>query len=181
MKSIIVFSVVCLAAWPCMGQCLHGHHAQGVCCPECKTEPNEKSCYCVECEKICIPAVKFPWESCCVRKPGKVRVVRKLTKKDYECGQKVVWEWPKPEKVPCCTSGHGCACGQAGCDGCCDVGCAVTDGCTSAGCAVIEAPVPPAVPVAPEVEVAPTPAAEALLPPTNSLGDRARGMFRMDF
>ena len=75
-------------------------------------EPNKKRCFCVDCEKICVPAIKFPWESCCVRKPGYVKIVRKVSKKDYECGKKVVWEWPKPEKVPCCVSGCGHGCGH---------------------------------------------------------------------
>ncbi len=129
MKPILAFTIVCLVSLPCMAQCLHKHHGHGCCvegcCPECKMEDNEKSCFCVECEKICIPAVKFPWENCCIAKPGKVKVVRRVAKKDYTCGQKKVWEWPKPEKVPCCNTGHGCGggCGLAGCADCCDSGC----------------------------------------------------------
>jgi len=196
MKPIIVFSIVCLIALPGWAQCLHGHHASGACCgpkgccPECKTEPNEKSCFCIECEEICVPAIKFPWESCCVRKPGKVKVVRKLTSKDYECGKKVVWEWPKPEKVPCCTSGHGCGghgCGRVGCASCDAAGCAVVEGCSSTGCADVSVPLPPEVPMAP-VEMEPTPAeapapeeAAPPLPSASNLYNKARGLFRVEF
>ena len=212
MKSIIAFSVVCLAALPCLGQCLHRHHGQGACvegcCPECKTVPNEKKGFDVECEKICVPPVKFPWESCCVRKPGTVKVVRKLAKKDYECGKKVVYEWPKPEKVPCCNEGHGCKhigcarCAGAGCSSCCDrsTSCtAAAEGCTGEASLMLEAPVPPAMPDAvdeaapaaepeptPAVEPAPTPAVEQTspsdVPPPApvSMFQRAHELFRSE-
>jgi hypothetical protein len=183
MKSIIAFTVVCLASASCLGQCLDHHRGCGVCCPECKVEPNKKSCFCVDCEKICVPAIKFPWENCCVRKPGYVKVVRRISKKDYECCQKVVWEWPKPEKVPCCVSGHGQGCGHGGghcgCSTCCDGG--VSSGSAVMMDSAVPTPAPePAAEPTPAAEPQPTPA-DVPSPPPVSMYQKMRDSLRFDF
>jgi hypothetical protein len=97
----------------------------------------EKSCWEIECEEICIPRVVFPWQkwkakrdgscgscdacgdgrgSCCtVNNGARVKVVKKLKKKKYEC-PKCKYEW-----APACGAQSGCStCGQADC---CDANC----------------------------------------------------------
>lgn len=90
-----------------------GHHAMvcprcGTCC-ELKAErvKEEKSCWQVECEQICVPRVVFPWQSrradchggagCCdacprgcdpcirVHNGAWIKTVKKLKKHKYEC------------------------------------------------------------------------------------------------
>ena len=117
------------------------HHHGCPCYPECSVEPNEKTCYTVECDKVCIPAVRFPWESCCCKKPGNTRTIRKLGSKDYECGSKRVWDWSIKK--------------SDGCDGGCAGGCAA--GCCEASCGVSDFSSQPAVADEPQ---APTPAEE---------------------
>lgn len=154
----------------CAAVLLVGSYAQGgqgghfhATCPKChnccvlKAEcgKEEKSCWEVECEKICIPCVVFPWQkwkakkngcgksnceccagtcdsaaggcdggcddgcgSCCssVNNGARVRTVRKLVKKKYECPVcKYKWE------PACCGNGCGDGCCDSGrCDGGCD-------------------------------------------------------------
>lgn len=70
------------------------HHGPcGANCPRChkycqlEIVPTtvEKSCWDIECEEICIPAIRFPWEKCCEPKCGTVITVKKLKKVTYEC------------------------------------------------------------------------------------------------
>ena len=44
------------------------------------TEPTteKETCYDVECTEVCIPAVRFPWQSCCTPRCGRVRLVQRL-------------------------------------------------------------------------------------------------------
>ncbi len=75
----------------------NGHRAHngpcGTNCPRChkycqlEIVPTtvEKSCWEIECEEICIPAIRFPWEKCCEPKCGTVITVKKLKKVTYEC------------------------------------------------------------------------------------------------
>ena len=75
------------------------------CCrPVMKREKIERECFEVKCEYICIPGIKWPWQKCC-EKPscGKVKKVRKLSKREYECGEKCVWDW---ELSCCCRTVH---------------------------------------------------------------------------
>jgi hypothetical protein len=64
-------------------------------CPQCrscggmcvlKAEPvtEEETCYEVECERVCIPAVRFPWESCRTPRCGRVRLVARLKEETRE-------------------------------------------------------------------------------------------------
>lgn len=128
-----------------------GHHHGCPCYPECKTEPNEKTCNTIECDQVCIPAVKFPWESCCCLKPGRTRTIHKLGSKDYECGTKRVWDWSIKKKDN----------GSNGAAGCCDGTC-------EASCGAAPLPDQPA-PADVEQPEAPTPAAadEAPVPPVS--------------
>ncbi len=130
-------------AGPCQTTCPNCHN----CCvlkAECGKE--EKSCWEVECEEICIPCVVLPWQKWLAKHHGKgscqsctsgcnacstvnngarVKTVRKLKKKTYECPKcKYKWE-------PACGGNGGC------CDsGCCDAPCD-------------QSPLPAAVPDAP--------------------------------
>jgi hypothetical protein len=67
-----------------------------VCVTSVEPGKASKSCWDVECEEVCIPAVRFPWEKRGVEacdgsavlltdKCGKVRRVNRLRKHDYEC------------------------------------------------------------------------------------------------
>ncbi len=155
----------------CGGETGHGHCRTT--CPNChacctlkvESGKEEKSCWEIECEEICIPCVVFPWQkwkadrngghasgcpagcdgghgtcacgSCakgkcsCVNNGARVKVVKKLKKKTYEC-PKCKYEW----SPSCCCNGNGCTdpgcCGVAGC-------------CDSAGCDD-SAPAQPAAP-----------------------------------
>jgi hypothetical protein len=63
-------------------------------CPQCKqhcelkieTAKEKKTCFDVECEAICIPRVKMPWEDCCSPPEcARTRLVHVLVERDYEC------------------------------------------------------------------------------------------------
>jgi hypothetical protein len=70
---------------------LHGH---GHCCPQCdaicvpvpEVQKEKHHCFEVECKTICIPAIKWPWQSCCEPpRCGKVKTVKVLKRVEYEC------------------------------------------------------------------------------------------------
>lgn len=64
-------------------------------CPECgcktcvptpETKKVKKHCWEVDCKDVCIPKFKWPWEPCCSEpRCGRVRSVKVLIKKEYEC------------------------------------------------------------------------------------------------
>ncbi|MFG0334769.1 MAG: hypothetical protein ACF8TS_15550 [Maioricimonas sp. JB049] len=92
-----------------------------VCQPTVTAEPREEECWEVECEYVCIPPVRFPWQPCgtpggC----GKIRRVRKLKKVKYECGTDYVWEWNvKALRGPgVCKPGYGPGCDVMPCAPC---------------------------------------------------------------
>jgi hypothetical protein len=37
-------------------------HCRDVCCPRMEEVTEQKSCWTVKCEKVCVPALHFPWE-----------------------------------------------------------------------------------------------------------------------
>jgi hypothetical protein len=56
------------------------------CVPSLETVKEKKQCWIVECEKICIPHIRWPWQSCCeLPKCGRVKNVKVLRKVEYEC------------------------------------------------------------------------------------------------
>ncbi len=57
---------------PCCQSC------GGACVLKVEQVEEDETCYDVECEEVCIPAVRFPWETCRTPKCGRVRVVAKL-------------------------------------------------------------------------------------------------------
>lgn len=76
-----------------------------VCRPEPTKEKEEKYCWEVECKEICIPHFKWPWAPCCEPpKCGRVRTVKVLEKKEYEC-EKCRYKW---EIVDCGCKPAGC-------------------------------------------------------------------------
>lgn len=92
------------------------------CCPQCgckvcTVEPTKtkekKHCFNVECKEICIPGIRLPWQ-CCDAPPncGKVRTVKVLVKKEYEC-EKCGWKWSVK------TVGTSCGNGCTNCNGDC--------------------------------------------------------------
>jgi hypothetical protein len=93
--------VVCLTAILIpLGATLAGGH--GHTCPDCgcaicrpvETTIKEKDyCFEVECKQVCIPAIRWPWESCCEPpRCGKVKTVKVLKKVEYECA-KCGYQW----------------------------------------------------------------------------------------
>ena len=79
-------------------------------CPQCqndgicqlKTEEvkEKKTCFKVETKKICIPAVRMPWQSC-VSQCGQARTIKVLKKETYECPKcEYSWEVVEPECLP---------------------------------------------------------------------------------
>ncbi len=98
--SLILTSAV-LVATGCVGG-RHAHHPpRPIMCPNChhlcKLEveqvKEERVCYDVECEAVCLPRVKLPWEDPCTPpKCAKTRLVHVLVEKDYEC-EKCHYKW----------------------------------------------------------------------------------------
>lgn len=56
----------------------------GACVLQVEQVDDEETCYEVECKEICIPAVRFPWESCRIAKCGRTRIVSKLKEETRE-------------------------------------------------------------------------------------------------
>ena len=69
----------------------------GACVLKVTEVEEDDTCYEVECEEVCIPAVRFPWESCRTPKCGRVRLVAKL-KEEKSKKTTCKYEW-----VPTCT------------------------------------------------------------------------------
>lgn len=104
----------------CLGVCVASAQAGGRqdCCdvpktcygePEVKKE--KKHGWDVECKDICIPRFRFPWESCCEPRCGRVRTVHVLKKKDACEVEKCYYKW---HIVPACESCRptGSCCGK---------------------------------------------------------------------
>jgi hypothetical protein len=119
---LIAFQTHTARAGSCAASCKPGCAAECVCyCrPVARQETVTKECFEVECETICIPGIKFPWQDCCEPPScGKVRRVRRLTRHEYECGTRIVWEWELSCHVRCIDSiPPGCS-RTAGAPGCC--------------------------------------------------------------
>ena len=85
-------------------------------CPDCDCEPQagslkvkpekeERSCWNVECEDVCIPQVGCPCDDCCQARCGRVRRVAVLKKETYEVdGCK--YEWKIHGTCPACGEVH---------------------------------------------------------------------------
>jgi hypothetical protein len=71
---------------PCCQSC------GGACALKVEQIEEDEICYDVECEEVCIPAVRFPWESCRTPKCGRVRVVAKL-REDKTKKTRCKYEW----------------------------------------------------------------------------------------
>jgi hypothetical protein len=188
----IILAITCAAGLVAVASQARGGdscdlHAK-VTCPRCqqcctldvKSETEEKSCWEVKCEQICIPRVVFPWQNrkalrhggcadcsarcddcdsgcdACVGKCGKcsvvhngarVRTVRKLHKRTYECPT-CKYEWTPA------------SCGSGGCDSGCDYR-ALPDGTPQAPRTMDKSPMA-------EINVMP------IVPPAESGGDRER-------
>jgi hypothetical protein len=57
-----------------------------VCVPTIETVKQKKHYWEVECKQICIPHIRWPWQSCCEPpKCGRVKTVSVLKKVEYEC------------------------------------------------------------------------------------------------
>jgi len=108
MKNIHLLMSLGLVVWgiasaASAGNCLPGDCKPGCnnavecvyrCRPVCKQETVKKDYFDVECEYICVPGIKFPWQKCCEPPTcGKVKRVHRLKKDSYECGTRTVWEW----------------------------------------------------------------------------------------
>lgn len=72
----------------------------GTCVLQARPVTVEETCYDVKCEKICIPAVRFPWD-CGPPRCGRARVVSKLTTETFERPD-CEYEW-----VPVCERCNG--------------------------------------------------------------------------
>lgn len=80
-----------------------------VCVPTPETKKVKKHCWDVECEDICIPAIRWPWQSSCSPPScGKVKTVKVLKKVEYEC-EECGYTWD--------IKTVGCSC-HGGCDAC---------------------------------------------------------------
>ncbi len=139
--TLLIVAVVAQAA-PAVTQvfagdfrCLHCPHCNEKCELKVTKEKEKKTAWDVECKRICIPPVRFPWQpmpkacgcadggcadvgccdsgcgkSCAHNKCGHVKTVRVLKKESYEC-PKCKYTWSPADKG-CCAGG-----------GCTDLGC----------------------------------------------------------
>ncbi len=71
---------------PCCQSC------GGTCVLKAEQVEEDETCYDVECKEVCIPAVRFPWETCRTPKCGRVRLVTKL-KEDKRKTTTCKYEW----------------------------------------------------------------------------------------
>lgn len=104
--------------------CTHCPRCQACCTLKAEKVDEERSCWEVEDEKICIPRVVFPWQKdCCnpARNNGAVvRTVKRLKAKTYECPVcEYTWEPRGVRKQSCrceicCSSGAAVDCGAVG-------------------------------------------------------------------
>lgn len=126
--ALAVFSAETVMADLFEGSCLSCKKCDGVCNPKCSTEKFKKHCWDVEAKPVCIPAVKYPWESCCTLKCGRARCVNTLKKHEYEREKNVV-KWDASGVV--CAQ-PGCPCGH--CNGACGGACSHCQGACGDGC-----------------------------------------------
>ncbi len=107
---LITLALVMVSSWTSVGRT--GEESHGIHCPRCHepcfptvTKAKEtKQCWEVETKTICIPKVRFPWESrCCDKgcgndgcvapKGGRTKCVNVLRKHEYECSTcKYSWD-----------------------------------------------------------------------------------------
>lgn len=69
-----------------------------------KCEPKKKECWEIECKQICIPAITWPWQSCCTPRCGRVINIKVPKTKEYECGVQKSYDREILPAPPC-----GCA------------------------------------------------------------------------
>ena len=86
------------------------------CCPKYATEKVEKSGFEVECEQICVPKVRLPWQDPCTPRCAFVVCVNRLKKSTKPMGEKCEIKW---EAKPYCSR-----CLKPACCGGPDVSCA---------------------------------------------------------
>lgn len=125
------------------------------CSPEIKETETAHNCYADKCNDVCIPAVRFPWESCCdPLRCGKVRSVKVLTKWEYKCPDcEVQWN----------VVNSGC-CGNGSCNGSCGGNCGIACG-SDMSSGVISSPTPTEAPQPMPPVVTPDDAAPSEVPP----------------
>lgn len=122
----VVFSSTASAFGPACCFCQAGR-----CVVEVEKEEVDVTCFDVECETICIPPLRFPWECGPLKKCGKVRTIKKLItdkKKETVC----TYDW---SAIACCPDCRHRARGIFGCGKGCNDGCCAAGNCDS-GCDV---------------------------------------------
>lgn len=70
-----------------------GGAVRWVCCPKWKTEPVTRPGFDVQCEHICVPRVRLPWQDDCTPRCARVLAVHRLKKETIECGERCVLTW----------------------------------------------------------------------------------------
>lgn len=109
-------------------RCSQHFSGRDVCCPTMEEVTEEKTCWNVKCEKVCIPSVRMPWQpggsrltlfnwlclpeakcrcgSCCAPRCGTVRCVSVLESDSYEVTScRCKWEI---RRLPSCRDADGC-------------------------------------------------------------------------
>ncbi len=104
--------------------------ATGACCCFCRAgrcsvkidkQDVEATVFKVECETVCIPPIRFPWECGPLRRCGQVRVIKKLVT-DKEKHTECTYEWSGIACCPQCS--HRIKCRPA-CPPACEPACPV--------------------------------------------------------
>ncbi|TWT93573.1 hypothetical protein [Neorhodopirellula pilleata] len=132
---LMIATVTASAAGPCCLFCQKGR-----CNVDVDVEEVEIKGFDVECEAICIPPLRYPWECGPLKKCGKIRCVKKLVS-DKRTAKICTYDW---EAVVCCpecrsklhqcgsSCDNGTCCDNQGCDSpsmpiCDSVGCCADD------------------------------------------------------
>ena len=109
---LLTLALMGTSVWTSAGLAGDETHQHGLFCPRCHgtcyptlTKAKEtKTCWEVETKTICIPKVRFPWESKCCNKGcgkegcvppkcGRTKCVNVLVKREYECSTcKYTWD-----------------------------------------------------------------------------------------
>ena len=117
-----------LAVGPCCCFCQKGR-----CQVEVDVEDVDVKIFDCECEAICIPPLRFPWECGPLKKCGKVRVVKKLVSDKKKC-KVCTYDWTAIVCCPDCRSKMN-RCGSSCCEpSCCDVPCCDESPCCDSPC-----------------------------------------------
>jgi hypothetical protein len=82
-----------------------------ICVLSVSREQKEVTCFEVECQEICIPGIKLPWDKCGPRRWGGVKTIRVLTEESQDT-EVCQYDWSLKTVCSSCSQQHDCQQGQ---------------------------------------------------------------------